>query len=82
MGRPQNRVREWESELPARMKNVGLSLKGIITGVEEKAMGCMTLSDFYWNDSKILMHNWRGMIKRWGDSVSSAILLIPEETKR
>lgn len=51
MGGPQSRFREWESGLSARIKNVGVFLKGIITRVEEKAMGCMTLPDSYWNDS-------------------------------
>lgn len=61
MGCPQSRFREWKSGLSASNKNVGMFLKGIITGVEEKAMGCMTLPDSYWNDSKTLIHNWRGL---------------------
>lgn len=54
---------------------------GIITGMEERATGCMIQQDSYWDDSKTLMCSWRGQGKRWGDSVSSAMLLVVEEIK-
>lgn len=49
---------EW---LSARMKNVGMSLETIITGVEEKALGFMILPDSYWDDSNTLTHSWTGL---------------------
>lgn len=55
MGHSQSRFRERESGLSVKMKNVGMSLKGIITGGEKKAMGGMTLPYSSWNDSKTLM---------------------------
>lgn len=54
---------------------------GILTGVEERATGCMMQPDRYWDDSKTLMCSWRGQGKRWSDLVSSAVLLVLVEMK-
>lgn len=50
--------------------------EGIITGVEEMAMGSMIQPDAYWEDSKTLMCSWKGQGKRWRDLVSSAVHLV------
>lgn len=81
MGCPQSRLREWESGLSARMKNVGMPLKGSSQEWKRRqwdAWHCQIPAGM----TRTLTHNWRGLGKRWGDLVTSAILPVPEETKR
>lgn len=76
--KPTHRMGEWAV---CQDEKCGHVSDGIITGMEERATECMIQQDSYWDDSKTLMCSWRGQGKRWGDSVSSAMLLVVEEIK-
>lgn len=76
--KPTHRMGEWAV---CQDEKCGHVSDGIITGMEERAPGCMIQPDSYWDDSKTLMCSWRGQGKRWGDSVSSAMLLVVEQIK-
>lgn len=61
--KPTHRMGEWAV---CQDEKCGHVSDGIITGMEERAPGCMIQPDSYWDDSKTLMCSWRGQGKRWG----------------